>query len=91
MAVIAKDVAKFPKDAPTELLLSKHKDFIADYGKHDPNYEYEMAEFLRISGVYWGYTAMCLMHGTERMDRQEVPYKLSDAKRVSSLYHNHNF
>ena len=33
MAVLIKDVKNFPKDAPTELLFEKNKDFIAKYGK----------------------------------------------------------
>ena len=67
------DVPAFPKDAPTELLLSKHIDFIADYGKgDDTHYEFVMAEFLRINGVYWGYTALDIMGAPNRMDREEV-------------------
>lgn len=31
-----------------------------------------MTEFLRLSGVYWGLTAMDLMGQLHRMDRQEV-------------------
>ena len=31
-----------------------------------------MTEFLRVSGVYWGLTAMDLMGQLHRMDKQEV-------------------
>lgn len=72
MAVVIADVPAFPKDAPTELLLPKHIDFIADYGKGDTSYEFVMAEFLRINGVYWGYTALDIMGAPARMDKQEV-------------------
>ncbi len=72
MAVATKDIPKFPDDAPTELLLEQHVDFIANYGKGDTNYEYVMAEFLRINGVYWGYTAMEIMNATDRMNKEEV-------------------
>ena len=34
--------------------------------------EYCMSEFLRVSGVYWGLTAMDLMGGLSRMSKSEV-------------------
>ena len=34
--------------------------------------EYCVTEFLRVSGVYWGLTAMDLMGQLHRMDKQEV-------------------
>ena len=34
--------------------------------------EYCMTEYLRMSGIYWGLTAMDLMHSLERMNKQEV-------------------
>ena len=72
MAVIVKDVKDFPRDAPKELLLEKHVEFLADYGKGDTHYEYVMAEFLRINGVYWSNTALCLMGASKKLDKKEV-------------------
>ena len=73
MAVLIKDVKNFPKDAPTELLFDKNKDFIAKYGKSDDtHYEFVMAEFLRINGVYWSNTALYLMGGSNELDTNEV-------------------
>ena len=73
MAVVVKDVKTFPKDAPTELLLEKNKDFIAKYGKsEETHYEFVMAEFLRINGVYWSNTALYLMGGAEELNTKEV-------------------
>ena len=69
MAVVVKDVKSFPKDAPTELLFEKNRDFIAKYGKsEETQYEYTMAEFLRINGVYWSNTALYLMGGFEELE-----------------------
>ncbi len=34
--------------------------------------EYCTTEFLRVSGVYWGLTAMDLMSQLERMNKEEV-------------------
>lgn len=31
-----------------------------------------MTEYLRMSGIYWGLTAMDLLGGLDRMNRQEV-------------------
>ena len=76
MAVVVKDVKNFPQDAPTELLFDKNKDFIEKYGKKDEEtyYEFVMAEFLRINGVYWSKTALYLLGDT----------KISDAKTLET-------
>jgi len=59
-------------DAPTKLFLSKHADFIHAYSDKKNDYEYIMTEFLRMSGIYWGLTAMDLMSQLDRMNREEV-------------------
>lgn len=71
MAVPQKD-AKIPSNAPTTLLLEKHSEFIAKYGKDKDDYEFVMSEFLRINGVYWGLTAMQIMKKTEKLDTNDV-------------------
>lgn len=71
MGTPIKDVTIKP-DAPSELLLSKHGDYIAAYGNKKDDYEYIMTEYLRMSGIYWGITAMDLMKELHRMDREEV-------------------
>lgn len=85
MAVVAKDVA-IPKDAAVELLLDKHIEFIANYGQGETYYEYVMAEFLRINGVYWGLTAMDVMGAVDRMDRTEILTFLKDCHHPSGGY-----
>ena len=69
MGTQLKDVTIKP-DAVKDLLLEKHADFIHGYSNRKDDYEYIMTEFLRMSGVYWGLTAMDLMRQLNRMDRQ---------------------
>ena len=71
MAVAVKDV-KVPENAPTEFLMEKHIDFLVNYGNEDTHYEYVMTEFLRISGVYWSYTALRLMDAEQRLNKKDV-------------------
>ncbi len=72
MAVAIKDVKEMPKDAPTQFLMEKHTQFISEYGKGDTYYEYVMAEFLRINGVYWSNTALHLMGASNALNAKEV-------------------
>ncbi|NXO62242.1 PGTB2 transferase, partial [Phainopepla nitens] len=66
-----KDVVIKP-DAPSILLSEKHADYIASYGTKKDDYEYCMSEYLRMSGVYWGLTAMDLMGQLHRMNKEEI-------------------
>ncbi|NXS45878.1 PGTB2 transferase, partial [Balaeniceps rex] len=66
-----KDVIIKP-DAPSTLLAEKHADYIASYGTKKDDYEYCMSEYLRMSGVYWGLTAMDLMGQLHRMNKEEI-------------------
>ncbi|KAL4219064.1 hypothetical protein ACF0H5_021647 [Mactra antiquata] len=71
MGTPIKDVV-ISDSAPKSLLLDKHADYIAAYGSKKDDYEYIMTEFLRMSGMYWGLTAMDLMSQLERMNKDEV-------------------
>ncbi|XP_071495765.1 geranylgeranyl transferase type-2 subunit beta-like [Diadema antillarum] len=71
MGTPMKDVTLKP-DAPKDLLLDKHVEYIAKYGSKKDDYEYVMTEYLRMSGMYWGITVMDLMGQLDRMDRQEI-------------------
>uniref|UniRef100_A0A3P8ZWB9 Geranylgeranyl transferase type II subunit beta n=1 Tax=Esox lucius TaxID=8010 RepID=A0A3P8ZWB9_ESOLU len=66
-----KDVVIKP-DAPSDLLLDKHADYIAAYGSKKDDYEYTLSEYLRVSGIYWGLTVMDLMGQLTRMNQQEI-------------------
>ncbi|XP_035188961.1 geranylgeranyl transferase type-2 subunit beta isoform X3 [Oxyura jamaicensis] len=71
MGTPQKDVVIKP-DAPCTLLWEKHADYIASYGTKKDDYEYCMSEYLRMSGVYWGLTAMDLMGQLHRMNKEEI-------------------
>ncbi|XP_030310807.1 geranylgeranyl transferase type-2 subunit beta isoform X3 [Calypte anna] len=71
MGTPQKDVTIKP-DAPNTLLWEKHADYIASYGTKKDDYEYCMSEYLRMSGVYWGLTAMDLMGQLHRMNKEEI-------------------
>ncbi|KAG8236217.1 hypothetical protein J437_LFUL016785 [Ladona fulva] len=71
MASIQNDVV-LKDTAPKTLLIQKHADFIAAYGENKDDYEYCMTEYLRMSGVYWGLTAMDLMSQLKRMNKDEI-------------------
>ncbi|XP_054271296.1 geranylgeranyl transferase type-2 subunit beta-like [Macrosteles quadrilineatus] len=71
MANLLKDVT-LNDSQPKTLLLKKHIEYIAAYGTNKDEYEYCMTEYLRMSGMYWGLTAMSLMNSLAQMDRQQV-------------------
>lgn len=69
MSSSIKDV-NLPSNFPETVLLKKHIDFINEYGKNEDDYEYGMTDYLRVSGMYWGLTALELMNAqpTKRID-----------------------
>lgn len=76
MSTEIKDVV-IKADAIKELLLNKHTDYIHSYSEKKEDYEYIMTEFLRMSGIYWGLTAMDLMNHLDRMNKQVCYYRPS--------------
>uniref|UniRef100_A0A183CJF7 Geranylgeranyl transferase type-2 subunit beta n=1 Tax=Globodera pallida TaxID=36090 RepID=A0A183CJF7_GLOPA len=60
-----------PKSAPTELLNEKQKEFILSCGKDKNSYEYIMAEYLRMSGIYWCVAALKVL-GNDMDDQEEL-------------------
>ncbi|XP_035234156.1 geranylgeranyl transferase type-2 subunit beta-like [Stegodyphus dumicola] len=71
MAVLIRDVVLNDK-LPAKLFLDKHCDFICSYGKKKDDYEYCITEYLRLSGIYWGLTALDLMGQVEKLDKESV-------------------
>ncbi|KAF9812991.1 hypothetical protein SFRURICE_015611 [Spodoptera frugiperda] len=59
-------------DRPKILLLKKHIDYLAKYGTDQDDYEYNMTEYLRMSGIYWSLTAMELMGASDRMPKDDI-------------------
>lgn len=68
-AIVVNDVQLSPDTK--SLFSDKHIDYIANHGK-DNAYEYHMTEFLRMSGIYWGVTALDTLGSLEKLDRQEI-------------------
>ncbi|XP_074103354.1 geranylgeranyl transferase type-2 subunit beta [Cotesia typhae] len=70
MAVPKKDVV-LPKEIPP-LLVDMHANYIISYSADKDDYTYVMTEYLRMSGVYWGLTALDLVGRLEDMDKAEI-------------------
>lgn len=62
------DASKNPED----LHFWKHVEYIENHGKDQDDYEYCMTEFLRMSGIYWGVTALDIMNQLDRLDRTSI-------------------
>ncbi|XP_046844086.1 geranylgeranyl transferase type-2 subunit beta-like [Xenia sp. Carnegie-2017] len=71
MGTQIKDV-KISADAIKSLLSEKHTEYISAYGNKKDDYEYCMTEYLRMSGIYWGVTAMDLMGKMDLMSKEEI-------------------
>jgi geranylgeranyl transferase type-2 subunit beta len=50
----------------------KHVQFILNLDKKTSEFEYHLMAHLRLSGIYWGTTAMALMNKLDKLDRQQV-------------------
>ncbi|XP_059621922.1 geranylgeranyl transferase type-2 subunit beta [Phlebotomus argentipes] len=70
MTFVVNDVKLSPDTR--SLLFDKHVEYISNYGKDKSEYEYHMTEFLRMSGIYWGVTALDLMGELDKIDRDTV-------------------
>ncbi|XP_037958564.1 geranylgeranyl transferase type-2 subunit beta [Teleopsis dalmanni] len=55
-----------------ELQFWKHVEYIENHGKDQDDYEYCVTEFLRMSGIYWGVTALDIMNQLNRLDRESI-------------------
>lgn len=54
-------------DRPKELMLDKHEKYLKQYSHDDQGTEQIMAEYLKMSGMYWGLNALFIM---KRIDQQ---------------------
>ncbi|CAG9814212.1 unnamed protein product [Phaedon cochleariae] len=61
MATLIKDIS-LQEAIPTRIIFEKHIEFIKEYGQKDNSYEYGMTDYLRVSGMYWGLTALELVN-----------------------------
>lgn len=54
------------------LLLDKHISFLKSYGQNENNYEEGMTDYLRMSGIYWGLTALDLMGHLNALPENQI-------------------
>lgn len=71
MATLIKDI-KLPENTIKKILFQKHTDFINEYGQDENNFEYGMTDYLRISGMYWGLTALELMNAEPVQGKDKI-------------------
>lgn len=71
MANPIKDIT-LQENSPTSLDQDKHAEFIKEYGKKENSFEYGITDYLRVSGMYWGLTALDLMKIIPSVDKNEV-------------------
>lgn len=71
MAVAIKDI-KLKSDSVKFLLLDKHINFLQEYGKNEDNYEYGITDYLRMSGMYWGLTALELANSLHLAPKEKI-------------------
>ncbi|KAI8066745.1 terpenoid cyclases/protein prenyltransferase alpha-alpha toroid [Gongronella butleri] len=57
---------------PTELLVDLHVKYIQSLDHRKEDLEYWLTEHLRVSGLYWGLTALDLMHRKDALPRDGV-------------------
>jgi len=58
------------------LLTEKHKQYIKALEKQEDTFEYWVTEHLRMSGIYWGITAMALLGNLDMMEKDRLVDKV---------------
>lgn len=67
---VMKDIT-ITDEMPSTMLLEAHVDYLATYEDKFKN-EYEMTEYLRMSGVFWSLTALDLLKAADRLDEDKL-------------------
>ena len=49
-----------------------HQQYIVQLSQNTETYEYQMTEHLRLSGIYWGLTAMSLLKSEDQMNPDKI-------------------
>ena len=73
-----------------------HRKYVRELGTKTDSYEYQVTEHLRLSGVYWGFTAMSLLRAQDEkmpllesmQQRTSEMAALQAVRGVNSIYHN---
>lgn len=69
---------------PTKLLVDKHVAYIQSLDSPKDTLDYWMTEHLRLSGVYWGLTALCLLGRTDGLPREATIAHVKSCQHASS-------
>lgn len=56
---------------PTSFVSSLHIDFLSTYDEKNKN-DYDMTEYLRMSGIYWSLTALNLLNSSDSLDQKSL-------------------
>ncbi|RIB05542.1 terpenoid cyclases/protein prenyltransferase alpha-alpha toroid [Gigaspora rosea] len=59
-------------ERPSELFIDLHVKYIQSLDTKKDDLEYWLTEHLRLSGVYWGLTALDLMNNVDALNKEEV-------------------
>ncbi|RNA16387.1 geranylgeranyl transferase type-2 subunit beta [Brachionus plicatilis] len=59
-------------ESDKKLLIDKHIEFIVNYGKTHDQYEYEVSDYLRMSGLYWSVTFLDLVNSLEKFNKDDI-------------------
>ena len=54
---------------PEELVRGKHAGYVVKLHSDAAAYEWVASEYLRMSGIYWGATALALLGRLDALDR----------------------
>ncbi|KAG5900147.1 hypothetical protein JTB14_012820 [Gonioctena quinquepunctata] len=79
MATLIKDIT-LQENIPSNIFFEKHIEFIKEYGKGDSSYDFGMTDYLRVSGMYWGLTALELMNTLPSQSKEELAKYLKDCQ-----------
>eukprot|EP00730_Choanoeca_flexa_P016288 TRINITY_DN7664_c1_g2_i1.p1 TRINITY_DN7664_c1_g2~~TRINITY_DN7664_c1_g2_i1.p1 ORF type:complete len:333 (+),score=31.95 TRINITY_DN7664_c1_g2_i1:85-1083(+) len=66
-----KDI-ELPANYPCLPLYSKHAEYLESWDKSKESLEYVLSEYLRMSGLYWSLTALCLLDKQDILDKAAV-------------------
>ncbi|CAJ0959726.1 unnamed protein product, partial [Mesorhabditis belari] len=83
---LARKDVEIPKNAPKEYTRELNAQFIEKYVRNKEDYEFVMAEPLRMSGIYWCTSALDLMNALDRLNRQEILEYLRECRRDDGGY-----
>lgn len=84
--IILGDV-EVPKNAPNKFLAEKHKQFLLACGRDRVSHEYIMAEYLRMSGIYWCLAALDVLNEAgDELDKEFIVNYIRQNKRDDGGY-----